>query len=78
MNYYLAIDIGAASGRHMLGYVENGKIVEEEIFRFDTHSKQKGEKWVWECEALVENVIKGMEAVSYTHLDVYKRQGDRC
>lgn len=61
MNYYLAIDIGAASGRHMLGYVENGKIVEEEIFRFDTHSKQKGEKWVWECGALVENVIKGME-----------------
>ncbi len=62
MNYYLAVDIGASSGRHMLGYLENDKITEEEIFRFNTHSKLVGENWVWECEALVENVIKGMEA----------------
>ncbi len=41
MDYYLAIDIGAASGRHMIGYVDNGKIIEEEIFRFDTHSEKK-------------------------------------
>jgi len=61
MDYYLAIDIGAASGRHMIGYIDNGKIIEEEIFRFDTHSEKKGDKWIWECEALVENVIKGME-----------------
>ena len=25
--YYLAVDIGASSGRHILGSVENGKIV---------------------------------------------------
>ena len=30
-NYYLAVDIGASSGRHMLGRVENGKIRMEEI-----------------------------------------------
>ena len=29
-NYYLAIDIGASSGRHILGWVENGKIMLEE------------------------------------------------
>ncbi len=61
MNYYLAVDIGASSGRHVIGYLDEGKIVEEEIFRFPTHSKQIGEKWVWECDALAENVIKGME-----------------
>ena len=27
MNYFLAIDIGASSGRHILGHVEDGKIV---------------------------------------------------
>ena len=25
-SYYLAIDIGASSGRHILGWIENGKI----------------------------------------------------
>ena len=34
MNYYLAIDIGASSGRHILGHVENGKMVLEEMYRF--------------------------------------------
>ena len=31
--YFLAIDIGASSGRHILGSVENGKIVLEEVYR---------------------------------------------
>ena len=31
-NYYLAIDIGASSGRHMLGWIEDGKIQMEELF----------------------------------------------
>ena len=34
-NYYLAIDIGASSGRHILGSIEEGKIVLEEIYRFE-------------------------------------------
>ena len=34
-NYYLAIDIGASSGRHILGSIEDGKIVLEEIYRFE-------------------------------------------
>ena len=33
--YYLAVDIGASSGRHMLGCIENGKIKLEEIYRFE-------------------------------------------
>lgn len=32
--YFLAIDIGASSGRHILGSLENGKIVLEEVHRF--------------------------------------------
>ncbi len=33
--YYLAVDIGASSGRHILGHLENGKIELEEIYRFE-------------------------------------------
>ena len=32
MKYYLAIDIGASSGRHILAHLENGKMELEEIF----------------------------------------------
>ena len=37
MNYYLAIDIGASSGRHMLGWLEDGKIQLKEIYRFENY-----------------------------------------
>ena len=32
--YYLAVDIGASSGRHILGHLENGKIELEEDLPF--------------------------------------------
>ena len=33
MKYYLAVDIGASSGRHIVGWEENGEIRTEEVFR---------------------------------------------
>ena len=35
MKMHLAIDIGASSGRHIAGWVEDGKIKLREIYRFD-------------------------------------------
>ena len=40
-NYYLAVDIGASSGRHMLFTIEDGKIQMEEIYR-KCHDKCRG------------------------------------
>ena len=37
MTYYLAIDIGASSGRHILSHIENERLVLEEIYRFDNN-----------------------------------------
>lgn len=34
MNYYLAIDIGASSGRHIVGWLEDGKLKTQEVYRF--------------------------------------------
>ena len=39
--YYLAIDTGASRGRHIIGSVENGKLVIEEMYRFPTGTKKK-------------------------------------
>lgn len=38
--YYLAIDLGASSGRHILGTLENGKMELKEIYRFSNGAKK--------------------------------------
>lgn len=58
--YYLAVDIGASSGRHILGWVENGKIRLEEIYRFENGMKDCGGLKVWDTDALRDSVIEGM------------------
>ena len=45
--YYLAIDIGASSGRHMLGHIENGKMILEEIWRFENGMKDREGSLCW-------------------------------
>jgi len=47
-NYYLAIDIGASSGRHILGSIEDGKIVLEEIHRFENGMVEKDGHLCWD------------------------------
>ena len=32
--YYLAIDIGASSGRHIVGWIEGEKLQTKEVYRF--------------------------------------------
>ena len=59
--YYLAVDIGASSGRHILGHIEDGKIVLEEIYRFPNGMADINGHKVWDADALVESVILGME-----------------
>lgn len=59
--YYLAIDIGASSGRHILGHLENGKLCIEEIYRFPNGAIQKDGQLVWDIDRIFEHVLTGME-----------------
>lgn len=59
--YYLAVDIGASSGRHILGHVENGRIMLEEVYRFSNGMNEKNGHLCWDHVALVENIIAGMK-----------------
>lgn len=61
MRYYLAIDIGASSGRHVLGHVEDGKIVLEEIHRFDNIQQRRRGHDCWDMDMLWRNVLAGIE-----------------
>ena len=40
--YYLGIDIGASSGRHILAHMEDGRMVLEEIHRFPEWYEPQG------------------------------------
>ena len=60
MKYYLAIDIGASSGRHILGHVEDGKMVLEEVYRFDNSQIRKDGHDCWDHAALAKNVLAGI------------------
>ena len=58
----LAIDIGASSGRHLLGELENGKLKTTEVYRFENGMKQENGSLTWDIGALTEHVIAGIAA----------------
>ena len=60
MTYHLAIDIGASSGRHILGYIDNGRLKLEEIHRFENYITNQNGTLVWDIEHLVSEVKKGI------------------
>ena len=59
--YYLAVDIGASSGRHLLSHIENGKLVLEEIYRFENNLVKSKDGLVWDIENLFPNVLNGIK-----------------
>lgn len=61
MQYYLAVDIGASSGRHILSHLENGKIILEEIYRFLNGMVEVDGEKVWDSQKLFEDILTGMK-----------------
>ena len=60
--YHLAIDIGASSGRHILGHAEDGKIILEEIYRFPNGAEMKNGHLCWDADALFSEILAGLKA----------------
>ena len=58
--YFLAVDIGASSGRHMLGHLEKGRLVLEEIYRFENGMKQTEQGLCWDIPALFQEIKTGI------------------
>ncbi|MBQ3355645.1 MAG: rhamnulokinase [Oscillospiraceae bacterium] len=62
MKYYLAIDIGASSGRHIVGWIENGVLKTEEVYRFPNGVTEENGHLVWNMKALLACVKAGIKA----------------
>lgn len=61
-NSYLAIDIGASSGRHILGRVVDGHMQLEEIHRFDNRQVRSGGHDCWDVDHLWQGILDGLKA----------------
>ncbi len=61
MKKYLAIDIGASSGRHILGWHENGEIRTKEVYRFPNGVTEQDGHLTWDVEALERHVKEGID-----------------
>ena len=60
MRKYLAIDIGASSGRHIVGWQENGAIQTKEVYRFPNGVQEENGHLTWDVRKLFSNVVQGI------------------
>lgn len=60
MKYYLAIDIGASSGRHIVGWRESEEICTKEVYRFPNGATKENGHLVWDIECLYYSVLAGI------------------
>ena len=61
MKYYLAIDIGASSGRHIVGYIDNGVLKTKETYRFKNSVQLKDNHLIWDIDNLFDEVKNGIK-----------------
>ncbi|MBQ2295937.1 MAG: rhamnulokinase, partial [Clostridia bacterium] len=60
-NYYIAVDIGASSGRLIAGWLEDGKIAVKEMHRFDNGVVSKNRHLCWELDRLFAEIVNGLK-----------------
>ena len=70
MERFLAIDIGASSGRHIVGWRENGEVRMEEVYRFPNGVTEDRGHLVWDVEALEHHVRTGIEKAKAAYSDL--------
>ena len=61
VNRYLAVDIGASSGRHIVGWMENGRVCTEEVYRFPNGITEQEGHLTWDIDALEKHVREGIQ-----------------
>ena len=62
MNYYLAIDIGASSGRHISAWRDENGIHMKEVYRFKNLPGEKDGRLIWDIERLQNETVNGLKA----------------
>ena len=60
-NYYLAVDLGASGGRLIRGFLQDGKLILEEIHRFVNGMNQVDGSWCWDYGHICSEILTGLK-----------------
>ena len=68
--YFFAVDLGATSGRTILGCLGEGKMELKELTRFPNHIIETGGHCYWDIYALYNEIIRGLKVVAKDNLPI--------
>jgi rhamnulokinase len=66
--YFFAVDLGATSGRTILGTLADGRLEQEELTRFPNNLIETGGHFYWDIYALYFEMIRGLKEVARRHI----------
>lgn len=66
--YFFAVDLGATSGRTIVGTLDDGKVILDELTRFDNNLIEANGHFYWDIYALYFEIIKGLKAAKQRDL----------
>ncbi len=67
---FFAVDLGATSGRTLLGSIKEGKLVQRELTRFPNNIIRTGGHYYWDIFALYNEIIKGLKLVADEGIEI--------
>jgi len=70
MKYYLAIDVGASSGRHIVGWQENGELQTDEVYRFANGIVKQDGHLTWDTEKILAEIKAGIKTAFKKYPDI--------
>jgi len=71
LRYYLAIDIGASSGRHIVGWRQDSTVQTREVYRFPNGMRAEENRLTWDIEALLTHVKQGIAAAKAVFPEIH-------
>ncbi|MDV5171627.1 rhamnulokinase [Photobacterium rosenbergii] len=70
MKAVIAIDLGASSGRVMVGYLKDKKIELEEFHRFKNQQVMRGKESCWDLDSILTEIKTGIDKVNATGIEI--------
>ena len=70
MKYFFAADLGATSGRTILGSLDKGKCQLEELTRFPNNLIETGGHFYWDIYALYDEIVKGLKVAASRGVEI--------
>lgn len=67
---FLAFDLGATSGRAIVGTISDGKLGTEEVYRFPNQAVERNGRYYWDVESLKGHFISALRKVSESGIEI--------